>query len=69
MSEQTITIHRQRPTSGSKIVTPEGTKAVLDGMKPNALAAIAVAMLVIAFVLLFVINGIQWWANRRHGVR
>ena len=41
MSEQTITIHRQRPTSGSKIVTPEGTKAVLDGMKPNALAAIA----------------------------
>ena len=31
--------------------------------------AIAVAMLVIAFVLLFVINGIQWWANRRHGVR
>ena len=38
MSEQTITIHRQRPTSGSKIVTPEGTKAVLDGMKPNALA-------------------------------
>ena len=43
MSEQTITIHRQRPTSGSKIVTPEGTKAVLDGMKPNALAAIAAA--------------------------
>ena len=31
--------------------------------------AIAVALLVIAFVLLFVINGIQWWANRRHGVR
>jgi sulfate transport system permease protein len=31
--------------------------------------AIAVAMLVIAFVLLFVINGIQWWANRRHGAR
>ncbi|VUZ25516.1 Lipoyl synthase [uncultured Comamonas sp.] len=40
MSEQTITIHRQRLTSGSKIVTPQGTKAVLDGMKPSALADI-----------------------------
>ena len=31
--------------------------------------AIAVAMLVISFLMLFSINGIQWWANRRHGVR
>lgn len=30
-------------------------------------AAIAVVMLVVSFVLLFLINGLQMWANRRHG--
>lgn len=29
--------------------------------------AIAVVMLVVSFVLLFLINGLQIWANRRHG--
>ena len=29
--------------------------------------AIAVVMLVFSFVLLFLINGLQMWANRRHG--
>jgi sulfate transport system permease protein len=28
--------------------------------------ALAVAMLVVSFVLLFVINGLQWWAQKRH---
>ena len=35
MSEFSIT--RRRPESGSKIVSPEGTRAVLDGIKPSAL--------------------------------
>ncbi len=30
--------------------------------------AIAVVMLAISFVMLFVINGIQWWSGRRHGM-
>lgn len=37
---QTISIHRQRTASGSKIITPQGTSAVLDGMKHNALAEV-----------------------------
>ena len=36
----TISIHRQRTVSGSKIITPQGTSAVLDGMKHNALAEV-----------------------------
>ena len=36
----TISIHRQRTASGSKIITPQGTSAVLDGMKHNALAEV-----------------------------
>jgi lipoic acid synthetase len=35
-----ITIHRQRTVSGSKIITPQGTSAVLDGMKHNPLAEV-----------------------------
>lgn len=31
--------------------------------------AIAVVMLMISFVMLLLINGIQWWAGRRHGIR
>ncbi|AVY93629.1 MULTISPECIES: sulfate ABC transporter permease subunit CysT [Microvirgula] len=31
--------------------------------------AIAVVMLVISFLMLFSINGIQWWASRRHAAR
>ena len=30
--------------------------------------AIAVVMLAISFVMLFLINGIQWWSSRRHGM-
>lgn len=29
--------------------------------------AIAVVMLVISFVLLLIVNGLQWWSARRHG--
>ena len=29
--------------------------------------AVAVVMLVVSFVVLFAINGLQWWAARRHG--
>ncbi|WP_341679076.1 sulfate ABC transporter permease subunit CysT [Niveibacterium sp. SC-1] len=29
--------------------------------------AVAVVMLLISFVLLFAINGLQWWAGHRHG--
>ncbi len=29
--------------------------------------AIAVVMLVISFILLFIINGLQWWSANRHG--
>ena len=28
--------------------------------------AVAVVMLVISFLLLFAINGLQWWTNRRN---
>ncbi len=31
--------------------------------------ALAVVMLLISFVMLFVVNGLQWWAATRHGVR
>jgi sulfate/thiosulfate transport system permease protein len=31
--------------------------------------AIAVVMLLISFVLLLLINGLQWWISRRHGKR
>jgi len=30
--------------------------------------AIAVVMLVISFILLLIINGLQWWSSHRHGV-
>ncbi|HQR50532.1 MAG TPA: sulfate ABC transporter permease subunit CysT [Methylophilaceae bacterium] len=30
--------------------------------------AIAVVMLVISFILLLIINGLQWWSTHRHGV-
>jgi len=39
MSED-ISIHRRRPVSGQKIVTPQGTRAVLDGIKPSALTQV-----------------------------
>ncbi|MEK9940764.1 MAG: sulfate ABC transporter permease subunit CysT, partial [Methylotenera sp.] len=29
--------------------------------------AVAVVMLIISFLLLFAINGLQWWATRRNG--
>lgn len=32
-------------------------------------AAIASVMLGISFALLLIINGLQWWGNRRHGIR
>lgn len=32
--------HAKRPGSGSKVVTPHGTRAVLDGMKPNPLSQV-----------------------------
>ena len=35
MSE--ISINRRRPESGTKLVKPEGTRAVMDGIKPSAL--------------------------------
>ena len=38
MSE--ISITRRRPESGTKFVSPEGTRAVMDGIKPSALTAI-----------------------------
>jgi sulfate transport system permease protein len=28
---------------------------------------VAVVMLVISFILLFAINGLQWWLSRRNG--
>jgi len=30
-----------RPASGTKVVTPQGTVAVRDGIKPNALSSVA----------------------------
>jgi sulfate/thiosulfate transport system permease protein len=30
--------------------------------------AIAVVMLVISFILLLIINGLQWWSSHRHGI-
>jgi len=30
--------------------------------------AIAVVMLVISFILLLIINGLQWWSAHRHGI-
>jgi sulfate/thiosulfate transport system permease protein len=30
--------------------------------------AIAVVMLVISFILLLIINGLQWWSSNRHGI-
>jgi len=38
MSE--FSINRRRPESGTKIVSPEGTRAVLDGIKPSALSTV-----------------------------
>ncbi|MCM8639191.1 MAG: hypothetical protein NFW30_05625, partial [Candidatus Accumulibacter sp.] len=31
--------------------------------------ALAVVMLFISFLMLFVVNGLQWWAANRHGAR
>ena len=35
-----ISITRRRPESGTKFISPEGTRAVMDGIKPSALTAI-----------------------------
>lgn len=40
LSEISIT-KSKRPGSGSKFVTPEGTRAIMDGIKPNALNQVA----------------------------
>lgn len=38
MSERTLS--STRPRSGAKFITPQGTRAIVDGIKPNALAEV-----------------------------
>ena len=47
-------------------ITPLLIMSKLDQFDYAGATAIAVVMLVVAFVLLFAINLIQWWAARHH---
>ncbi|ADI28496.1 sulfate ABC transporter permease subunit CysT [Methylotenera versatilis] len=47
-------------------ITPLIIYIKLDEHEYSQATAVAVVMLVISFLLLFAINGLQWWLNRRH---
>lgn len=48
-------------------ITPLIIITKLEQYEYSSATAIAVVMLVISFLLLFAINGLQWWASRRNG--
>jgi sulfate transport system permease protein len=48
-------------------ITPLIIITKLEQYEYASATAIAVVMLVISFLLLFAINGLQWWATRRNG--
>ena len=47
-------------------ITPLIIYIKLDEHEYSQATAVAVVMLVISFLLLFAINGLQWWLGRRH---
>jgi sulfate transport system permease protein len=47
-------------------ITPLLIYIKLDEHEYAQATAIAVVMLIISFLLLFAINGLQWWFNRRN---
>lgn len=49
-------------------ITPLIIITKLEQYEYAGATAIAVVMLIISFLLLFAINGLQWWATRRNGV-
>jgi sulfate transport system permease protein len=48
-------------------ITPLIIITKLEQYEYSSATAIAVVMLVISFLLLFAINGLQWWVTRRNG--
>lgn len=48
-------------------ITPLIIITKLEQYEYSATTAIAVVMLIISFLLLFAINGLQWWSTRRNG--
>jgi len=48
-------------------ITPLIIITKLEQYEYASATAVAVVMLVISFLLLFTINGLQWWATRRNG--
>lgn len=48
-------------------ITPLIIITKLEQYEFSSATAIAVVMLIISFLLLFAINGLQWWASRRNG--
>lgn len=50
-------------------ITPLIIITKLEQYEYASATAIAVVMLIISFLLLFAINGLQWWATRRNGAQ
>jgi sulfate transport system permease protein len=48
-------------------ITPLLIITKLEQYDYTGATAIAVVMLLISFILLLVINGLQWWSAHRHG--
>lgn len=48
-------------------ITPLIIITKLEQYEYSAATAVAVVMLIISFLLLFAINGLQWWSTRRNG--
>ena len=48
-------------------ITPLIIITKLEQYEYSSATAVAVMMLIISFLLLFAINGLQWWATRRNG--
>lgn len=48
-------------------ITPLIIITKLEQYEYSSATVIAVVMLIISFLLLFAINGLQWWASRRNG--
>jgi len=48
-------------------ITPLIIITKLEQYEYSSATAVAVVMLIISFLLLFAINGVQWWATRRNG--
>ncbi len=49
-------------------ITPLIIITKLEQYEYSSATAVAVVMLIISFLLLFAINGLQWWATRRNNV-